>query len=116
MAITIRCTCGKKLQVSDDRAGTHVRCGACKEVLMVPAVAPEPPVVRPMESESVPRRSKPAKKARGSSKVWLFALLGVAAVVLLGCLGAVGAGVYYWGFSGKAAAESTLVGDWETDP
>jgi hypothetical protein len=115
MAIIVRCNCGKKLQVADDMAGKHVRCGACKEVLTVPAAAPEPPMVRPAESEP-PRRPKRAKNAGGGSKVWLFALLGVAAVLLLGCLGVVSAGIYYFGFSGKSFAESTLVGDWESDP
>src|SRR5689334_22387473 len=98
MAITLRCNCGKKLQVPDERAGMHVRCGACKEVLTVPATAPEPPVVRPMKSEP-PRRPKRPRSAGGGSKVWLFALLGVVALFLIGCLGVGGFGVYYFAFS-----------------
>src|SRR5262245_10393600 len=117
MSIIVRCTCGKKLQVPDAAAGTHVRCGACKEVLTVPAAAaPEPPVVRPAELAPEPRRPKARRKESGSSKTWLLVLLGVAAVFLLGCLGVGGFAVYYFAFSGKSSAESTLVGDWETDP
>jgi len=118
MAIIVRCTCGKKLQVADNAAGTKIRCGACKEVLTVPQ--PEAvtavPAVPAVPAEPAPRRSKRPKPAKGASKVWLLALLGVAAVLLLGCLGVGGFAVYYFALSGKSSAESTLVGEWEIDP
>jgi hypothetical protein len=127
MSITFRCNCGKKLQVSDDMAGKQVRCGACQSVQSVPSAVVA--TVRPARPEeiSAARAERPAdepapgakrprrvKKSGGSSAL-LFILLGVGAVILLGCLGVGGFLVYYFGFSGKSS-ESTLVGDWEIDP
>src|SRR5262245_8633892 len=123
MSITFRCNCGKKLQVADDMAGKHVRCGACQSVQSVPSavvatVRPARPeeisaarAERPADEPAPARKPRRVKKPGGSSAL-LFILLGVGALILLGCLGVGGFLVYYFGFSGKSSAESTLVGDW----
>lgn len=41
MPITIECSCGKRFQVADDRAGHKVRCSVCQEVVRVPGRAEE---------------------------------------------------------------------------
>lgn len=41
MPITVECSCGKRMQVADDRAGRKVRCSVCQEVVRVPGQAEE---------------------------------------------------------------------------
>jgi hypothetical protein len=41
MSITIECSCGKRFQVADERAGQKVRCAVCQEVVRVPGRAQE---------------------------------------------------------------------------
>src|SRR2546425_7130875 len=36
MSIFVRCQCGKKYSVSDDKAGKRIRCRACNEIIEVP--------------------------------------------------------------------------------
>src|SRR5712691_3845692 len=36
MSISVRCQCGKKYSVSDDKAGKRIRCRACDQVIEVP--------------------------------------------------------------------------------
>lgn len=124
MAIEIRCTCGKTLQVPDTAAGKRVRCGNCQTVLNVPGPANSisaVPTVRPVESSgSTTERPvaaeppHPRRKSSGGSKVWIFALLGVGAMLLLGCV-TIGGVVAYFAFSGSSS-ESQLIGNWEMDP
>ena len=49
MSIRFECDCGKKLSVSDERAGTKARCPRCKEVLEIPN-AGEPPAPKAEDS------------------------------------------------------------------
>src|SRR5207245_1675133 len=42
MTIQVKCSCGKRLQVSDDEAGRKVRCPSCKDLVRVPGEAEEP--------------------------------------------------------------------------
>jgi hypothetical protein len=41
MPITVECSCGKRFQVADERAGHKVRCTVCQEVVAVPGRAEE---------------------------------------------------------------------------
>src|SRR5260370_3291657 len=54
--ITFRCSCGKQLQVQEERAGSKVKCPECEEILRVPEAggiqeksgpASPPPKTRP---------------------------------------------------------------------
>src|SRR5262249_58063603 len=58
--IIFRCSCGKQLQVNEDRAGTKVKCPECEEILRVPEAgsireksgpASPPPKTRPTQAE-----------------------------------------------------------------
>jgi hypothetical protein len=52
--IIFRCSCGKQLQVNDDRAGSKVKCPECEEILRVP------------EGGSIREKSGPPPKTRPS--------------------------------------------------
>jgi hypothetical protein len=41
MPITVECSCGKRFQVADDRAGHKVRCAVCQEIVPIPGRAEE---------------------------------------------------------------------------
>lgn len=54
--ITFRCSCGKQLKVSEERAGSKVKCPECEEILRVPEAdgirdKPVPGKTRPIEDE-----------------------------------------------------------------
>src|SRR5262245_27481877 len=42
MAIPIQCSCGRRLQAPDDRAGSEVRCPACRGLVRVPGEGEAP--------------------------------------------------------------------------
>jgi RNA binding activity-knot of a chromodomain len=133
MPIMVRCSCGKTLQAPDATAGSRIRCGNCKAVVAVPDFAPTESRVRSAGSHQgsvaparrrpepevdtgvAPDRPRPPKRSAGISPLWIIALLGVAGVLLLGCLLIGGVAAYFIGFSG-GSAESQLIGDWEMDP
>lgn len=132
MPIPVRCSCGKTLQAPDATAGARIRCGSCKAVVVVPDITPAESRVRSAETHQgsiapsrrrpelevdtgvSPDRPRPEKRSAGSA-IWIVALLGVAGVLLLGCLVIGGVAVYFIGFSG-GSAESKLIGSWEMDP
>ncbi len=129
MPIVWRCACGKKLKAPDTAAGKRVGCSGCGAAQTVPSV-PEPPplpaaVVRE-DAEDDPPPSRPGLPARRPRPrparrrgIPLALLIGGGAVLLLGCLGAGGFGVYYFAFGGRASEpspEDELIGEWETDP
>jgi hypothetical protein len=47
MPIIFSCACGKRLKVSDEKAGKKVRCPTCQEVVQVPKKAPSPVAAAP---------------------------------------------------------------------
>ena len=55
MPITLRCSCGKTLQVKDEYAGKRVRCPACSDALTVPVPEPQFEVVEDEEPAPPPR-------------------------------------------------------------
>src|SRR5689334_13954289 len=116
MPIVWRCACGKKLKAADTAAGKRVACTRCSAPQVVPgpsAPVPKPPPLPPPLPAAVPADAeddydpppRPAPRRRhrppaGSGGLPIGLLVGLGAVLLVGCLGAGGAAVYYFGFRG----------------
>ena len=52
MAITLPCSCGKKLKMKDELAGKRIKCPACAAVLTVPEPEAEEVELEPVEPEA----------------------------------------------------------------
>src|SRR6516225_5555712 len=72
--IIFRCSCGKQLQVNDDRAGSKVKCPECEEILRVPEAgsireksgpASPPPKTRPRPVEDDESFAEEERRPRG---------------------------------------------------
>ena len=83
MSIRVTCSgCGTRLKVSDDAAGSSVKCPKCAGGIVVPAPAdevPPEPLELPADEDPRPRRrTRPQKTS--AVPVWVWVLLGVGAV------------------------------------
>jgi len=72
--IIFRCSCGKQLQVNEDRAGSKVKCPECEEILRVPEAgsireksgpASPPPKTRPRPVEDDESFAEEERRPRG---------------------------------------------------
>lgn len=61
MAISVPCSCGKKLSAPDNLAGKKARCPNCKKVLQIPAAAPaaKAPAAPPTAKAPAPANADP---------------------------------------------------------
>jgi hypothetical protein len=117
MAISLECSCGRKLKVDEKHRGKKAKCPGCGTTLLVEepdddvdpetAMQAEEPKKRPTpvdDDEDEPEVRKPIKKKKAAAKssmiTWLLAG-GCGLLVLLGCCtGIGGVGVWYFFFRG----------------
>jgi len=117
MSILFQCACGKTLSASDQAAGKHARCPACKAIVPIPAAAPvvakplSQPASQPLDlfynqladyptadpwaqqaAYQPPRLVRPKQKSKSSP--WL--LIGIGATAGVGMLGAIGIVLFMW--------------------
>lgn len=112
MPILLTCDCGKKIKVSDDKAGKRMKCPGCQKVLTVPAPEtddePAPPRKSKKKNSSAPKKS---------SSGMLVLLLGLGAFLLLCTCGGGGASLWYFDVfgSGKKVVVNPKKDDVKTD-
>jgi hypothetical protein len=106
--IRVSCSCGKILHLKDEMAGKRVACPKCQTILLV-AEQSKSTIGVDSQTESVEELSQSRSSARrparidhdgtkvGGGRLKTWALLGLAALCFVACLGTVG-GAAWWFF------------------
>ena len=133
MTIAVRCRCGKKYQVGDDKAGKKLRCKACDSILSIPVpeVAAGDPwddldenefddIGQDFESPAPRKKSKSgkskkrgkARKSKNSSKGMIPAVkYGIAGGIVVVTVGVVLGILYSRGILGGESGKAKSDGD-----
>ncbi len=116
MPLTIRCTCGKTLDVADEQHGQPAQCPWCGNrftagaaINSTTAVQAEEPMPKVAEREAVRPERKPDETPNiGVARPWLYPPMGLLIFGCLGCCGLTMGGYFLIGQAGGDATQEDV--------